>query len=175
MLMFGIHLASPISRSSPTCQHLLPTSPTGRSRNRDRLRARDHHREARGASRELTVVTGRAAVNSVTFGIPPHSTHPDDIAGAYRDAKNPEGVLAEAVTLSGFSTLLTLRPRRTGLPARSQSHLSVTSTPIWSCLQVGSATIGLRFSGGQVERQRKFRDLALFFATRGSGLSPGDF
>ena len=65
-----------------------------------------------------------------------------------RDAKNPEGVLAEALTLSGFSTLLALQPRRTGLPARSQSHLSVTSTPIWSCLQVGSATIGLPFSGG---------------------------
>ena len=97
------------------------------------------------------------------------------ICGRSRDAKNPEGVLAEAFTLSGFSTLLTLRPRRTGLPARSQSHLSVTSTPIWSCLQVGSATIGLPFFGEQVERQMNFRELALFFATRGSGLSPGNF
>jgi hypothetical protein len=81
------------------------------------------------------------------------------------DAKNPEGVLAEALTLSGFPTLLALQPRRTGLPARSQSHLSVTFSPIWSCLQVGSATIGPRFSGGQVEQQMKFRDLAIFFAS----------
>ena len=81
------------------------------------------------------------------------------------DAKNPEGVLAEAVTLSGLSTLLALQPRRTGLPARSQSHLSVTSTPIWSCLQVGSATLSLPFSTEQVEPLMKFRDLALFFAT----------
>ena len=85
--------------------------------------------------------------------------------GSWTDAKNPEGVLAEALTLSGFSTLLALQPRRTGLPARYQSHLSVTSTPIWSCLQVGSATIGLPFFTEQVELQMNFRDLALFFAT----------
>ena len=93
--------------------------------------------------------------------------------GPSDDAKNPEGVLAEALTLSGFSTLLALRSRRTGLPARYQSHLSVTSTPIWSCLQVGSATIGLRFSTEQVEPQMKFRDLALFFATPWMGAIGG--
>lgn len=81
--------------------------------------------------------------------------------------------MAEALTLSGFSTLLALQPRRTGLPARSQSGLSVTSTPIWSCLQVGSATIDLRFSTEQVERQLNFRDLALFFATRWMGAITG--
>ena len=32
------------------------------------------------------------------------------------DAKNPEGVLAETSTLSGFSTLLGLQPRKAGLP-----------------------------------------------------------
>ena len=83
------------------------------------------------------------------------------------DAKNPEGVLAEAVTLSGLPTLLALQSRRTGLPARSQSHLSVTSSPIWSCLQVGSATIGSPFRAGQIERLIEFRELRLFFATVG--------
>jgi hypothetical protein len=81
------------------------------------------------------------------------------------DAKNPEGVLAEAITLSGLPTLLALRPRRAGLPARSQSHLSVTSSPIWSYLQVGSATIGRPFRGGQLQRLIEFRELAEFFAT----------
>jgi hypothetical protein len=82
-------------------------------------------------------------------------------------------VLAEADTLSGLSTLLALPPRRAGLPARSQSHLSVTSSPIWSCLQVGSATIDRPFLDGQVERLIEFRGLTLFFATDGWGYNAG--
>ena len=82
-------------------------------------------------------------------------------------------MLAEAVTLSGLSTLLALRPRRAGLPARSQSHLSVTSSPIWSYLQVGSATIDTRFRRGQLERLIEFRDLTEFFAMLWSGYFDG--
>lgn len=39
------------------------------------------------------------------------------------DAKNPEGVLAEALTLSGFSTLLALRPESRSPSEVSQSPL----------------------------------------------------
>ena len=84
--------------------------------------------------------------------------------------------MAEAVTLSGLSTLLALLPRRAGLPARSQSHLSVTSSPIWSYLQVGFATIDTGFRAGQAERLIEFRELAKFFATAAarSGERPPD-
>jgi hypothetical protein len=92
------------------------------------------------------------------------------LTGDPHDAKNPEGVLTEAITLSGLSTLLALQPRRAGLPARPQSHLSVTSSPIWSYLQVGSATIGRPFRGGQLQRLIEFRELAEFFATAVRGI-----
>ena len=80
--------------------------------------------------------------------------------------------MAEAITLSGLSTLLALRPRRAGLPARPRSHLSVTSSPIWSYLQVGSATIGRPFSGGQAQPLFEFRELTEFFAI-GHLVTPG--
>lgn len=85
-------------------------------------------------------------------------------------AKNPKGVLAEALTLSGFSTLLALQPRRAGLPARSRSHLSVTPSPIRSCLQVGFATIGVPSRKRQIEPLWKFRDLVMFFASQGMAI-----
>jgi SAM-dependent methyltransferase len=48
-------------------------------------------------------------------------------------AKNPEGVQAEASTLSGFSTQPGLLPRRVGLPVRSSSGLSTIQGPSQGC------------------------------------------
>ena len=43
------------------------------------------------------------------------------------DAKNPEGVSIETLTLSGFPTRWNSEPRRVGLPVSSRSDLSVSS------------------------------------------------
>lgn len=79
--------------------------------------------------------------------------------------------MAETITLSGLSTLLALLPRRAGLPARSQSHLSVTSSPIWSYLQVGSATIGRPLLGEQLQGLIEFRELTEIFASAAAATS----
>ena len=81
------------------------------------------------------------------------------------DAKNPEGVLAEALTLSGFSTRLALQPRRIGLPDGFQSDLSVALSPVRGCPRSGFATIGLPPSNRQVSGLCTFRELAQIFAT----------
>jgi hypothetical protein len=69
--------------------------------------------------------------------------------GKTPDAKNPEGVLAEALTLSGFSTRLTLQPRKAGLPDGFQSDLSVASIPVRGCPRSGYATIGSLHPAGK--------------------------
>lgn len=79
-------------------------------------------------------------------------------------AKNPEGVRAEASTLSGFSTKLELLPRKVGLPVWSSSGLSTTRGPSQGCPRVGIRDRKSSNPYRQAFWQRDYRDLVEPFA-----------
>src|SRR5918995_2705560 len=79
-------------------------------------------------------------------------------------AKNPEGVGAEASTLSGFSTQPGLLPRKVGLPVGSSSGLSTTQGPSQGCPRVGIRDRRASNPYRQAFWHRDYRDLVERFA-----------